>query len=132
MFHFGKLNDEDKIIEIVQSETRITDGEHVFLSAENNFDGSSYIGRSWVRPKVQWRSISRRQAIQQLIISDLDEKVEEAINAVEDTKERKLLKAWFDNADPWERSNEAVASIGQSLELSEEDIDNMFKEASKL
>jgi len=51
MFTYGRLDIEDKIAELVQSEVRITDTEHVFLSAEVDFVGASYIGRGWARPK---------------------------------------------------------------------------------
>lgn len=59
MFYYGKLDSNNNISEIVQSESRINDGEHVFLSAEDGFDGSSYIGKSWPRPKGNFMAITR-------------------------------------------------------------------------
>lgn len=53
MFTYGKLNEENKIAELVQSELRITDTYHVFLSAEVDFDGANYIGRQWDRPVIK-------------------------------------------------------------------------------
>lgn len=131
MFNYGKLDASGTITELVQSESRISDGEHVFLSAEDGFDGSSYIGRKWSRPSVPWKSISRRQAKQQLIIDKLDDQVQATIDAIADTTERKLAQAWLDNADPWERDNETLLSIAGDMGLTSDQIDTMFKEASK-
>lgn len=131
MIHYGKLDSNGIISEIVQSKSRINDGEHVFLSAEDGFDGSSYIGRKWSRPSVPWKTISRRQAKQQIIIDGLDDQVQATIDAIADTTERKLAQAWLDNADPWERDNATLLSIAGEMGLTSDQIDTMFKEASK-
>lgn len=59
MFTYGKLDSGDLIASIVTSETRINDGEHVFLSADPNFDGQSYIGKPWSRPTGAFTAVTR-------------------------------------------------------------------------
>lgn len=84
----------------------------------------------------QWKArnkpISRRQGKQQLIIDGLDEAVETAIANVTDTKQRKLLQAWYTDADPWERDNPCLNQLGQQLGLTDAQIDTMFLNAANL
>lgn len=59
MFTYGIINEKGIIESTITSENRINDGKHVFLSAENNFNGSSYIGKSWTQPKGNFMAITR-------------------------------------------------------------------------
>ncbi len=132
MFTYGLLNTNNTIASIVQSETRIDDTDHVFISAEANFDGTSYIGKSWARPTPTWTTITRRQGKQQLVIDGLDASVQTAIDSVTDITQRKLLQIYFDDADTWGRNHSSLIALGTSIGLDSTQLDTMFESASKL
>ena len=77
-------------------------------------------------------SITRRQGKQQLVISNLDDQVDIAINNIQDSKERKLTRIWYDDADTWERDNAQLQSLAQALNLTDEQVDDLFQAASQL
>ncbi len=132
MFTYGLLDTNDTIASIVQSETRIDDTDYVFISAEANFDGTSYIGKAWARPTPTWTTVTRRQGKQQLVIDGLDASVQTAIDGVTDITQRKLLQIYFDDANTWERNHSSLIALGTSIGLSSAQLDTMFKAAIKL
>ena len=131
MFSYGKLNESNEITEIVQSEARINDGVHVFLSAEDNFTGESYIGRKWARPSVPWESITPRQARLALLQAGLLSQVDIAINSLE-SPAKEMAKIEWEYATSVERSSEWINQLGGALGLDENGIDDLFKTASTL
>lgn len=94
-------------------------------------DGSNY---RWPDPEPEPipTSITARQGEQQLILSGLDEQVEAAIDGIADTTERKLTRAWYNRASTWERNNPQLIALGKALGLTDEKIDDLFKQASEL
>ena len=131
MFSYGKLNEANEIIEIVHSDTRINDGVHVFLSAEDNFTGESYIGRKWARPSVPWETISPRQARLALLQAGLLSQVDTAINSLESPAKEQAQIEW-EYATSIERGSEWINQLGGALGLDDAGIDDLFKTASTL
>jgi len=131
MYSYGKLNNASEIAEIVQSETRINNGEHVFLSAEGNFTGESYIGRKWARPSVPWKTISPRQARLALLQAGLLSQVDPAISSLE-SPAKEMAQIEWEYATSIERSSEWINQLGGALGLDDAGIDDLFKTASTL
>lgn len=77
-------------------------------------------------------SISRRQAKQLLIQLGQIESIQNIINAVEDPIEKQLLQSWWDDSQTFERHHPTVIEMSSLLGWSEQDLDDMFIEASKL
>lgn len=80
-----------------------------------------------ITPSVP-QSITRRQGRLMLLeIGKLD-KVEAAINSIEDPVQRRAAQIEYE-AETWERSNEFLKTMWQSLGGTEEELDNLFIEA---
>src|SRR5690554_1160531 len=94
-------------------------------------DEDTWDGEKWVERPAP-KTISRRQAKQQLVIAGLDEAAAAAIDAIEDPIERKLVRIWFDDADHWERDNEWLLALAEKLGLGEAEIDELFAAAGEL
>lgn len=104
--------------------------------------GWAYDGSKFSEPTPEpdqtiedWRknaSVTSRQGEQQLIIADLYEKVDAAIEAITDTMQRKLIRAWYNRAATWERNNPEFIALGEALGLTPEQMDEQIKEAAKL
>ena len=77
-------------------------------------------------------SVTSRQGMEQLIRSGLDEQVDDAINGINDSVERKLARNWLDKASVWERNNPQLLAIGNALGLSKQDVDSLFIQAATL
>jgi len=59
MFTYGIIDNNGIIQSTTTSDTRINQRDHVFLSAEDNFDASSYIGRKFPKPAPIGTKITR-------------------------------------------------------------------------
>lgn len=77
-------------------------------------------------------SISRRQAKQLLIQLGQIESIQNIINAVEDPIEKQLLQSWWDDSQTFERHHPTVIEMSSLLGWNEQDLDDMFIDASKL
>lgn len=77
-------------------------------------------------------SVTSRQGMEQLIRSGLDEQVDDAINGITDSVERKLARNWLYKAGVWERNNPQLLAIGNALGLSKQDVDSLFIQAATL
>lgn len=77
-------------------------------------------------------SISRRQAKQLLIQLGQIESIQNIIDAVEDPIEKQLLQSWWDDSQTFERHHPTVIEMSSLLGWTEDELDNMFIEASKL
>ncbi len=131
-FTYGKLSTTTDTIEsLVQSPTRIEDTDHVFLSAEPDFDGTSYIGRAWDRPVYKADSLTARQA--RLVLHNMGRlaDVPVAINNMAVGTKEKVLIEW-DYAATIVRDNALVIELGTALGLTDAEIDQMFIDGSKL
>lgn len=79
-------------------------------------------------PKI----VSQRQLRTQLVLNDFDlNDIQTAINALTEPNKSIAQVAW-DYAITFERDSPLLISLGESLGLSQTDIDNIFINASKL
>ncbi|ATH77807.1 hypothetical protein CLM76_09465 [Vreelandella venusta] len=77
-------------------------------------------------------SVTSRQGMEQLIRLGLDEQVDDAINAIEDVVQRKIVRNWLDKASVWERKNPQFIALSTQLGLTPEQSDHYMREAAGL
>ena len=94
-------------------------------------DGSEY---RWPDPEPEPvpDSVTRRQAKQALLLFGLLANVQPAIDAIEDEVERGMVQIFWDDATSFERSNAQLIALGVALGLTDEQIDDLFVQASGL
>lgn len=85
-----------------------------------------------VQPIAVPQSITMRQCRLQLITMGLDDDVENAIEAITDPTQKKIVRTEWEYAATVERHNGWIGTLGGSLGLSAEQLDDMFVEASGL
>jgi hypothetical protein len=77
-------------------------------------------------------TITRRQAIQQLIIEGLDDDVQAVIDSIQNVTQRKLLQAWYDESQVFERNRAEINQMWAALGRTQIQLDQMFIDAAKL
>lgn len=77
-------------------------------------------------------SVSARQGMEQMIRLGLDEQVDDAINAIEDVVQRKIVRNWLDKAGFWERHNPQFVAFVEKLGLTPEQADDYMRQAATL
>lgn len=78
------------------------------------------------------RPLPRRQFMLSLIEYDLDDDIEAAISAIEDTKVRKTIRVEYKDAQIFERFSESVLLIASLLNLDDKKLNEMWEYAQKL
>ena len=78
------------------------------------------------------KSISKRQARQQLIIKGLYGNIQPIIDSIEDPTQRLLTQVFWEDSNTFERNNPTLVELGTALGLTEAELDMMFINASKL
>ena len=73
-----------------------------------------------------------RQARLILIKYELDDQVDDAIDSIEDPKQRKIAKTEWEYAIQIDRDAQWLSALYDQLGLTEEQVDQMFREASVL
>ncbi|MCE3262611.1 MAG: hypothetical protein K0R43_1690 [Pseudoduganella sp.] len=79
-------------------------------------------------PKV----VTRRQALQALLLADLLDSVQPAIDAIPDPTARRLAQIEWDDSLEFQRDRPLVISIAAQLGLTPEGLDELFVHASGL
>lgn len=77
------------------------------------------------------KSVTRRQAIQQLIVDDLDDDVDAIIASIPDIKQRKLMRAWYLESQVFERDRPELNQMWFMLGKTQAELDQTFINASK-
>jgi hypothetical protein len=77
-------------------------------------------------------SVTMRQGREALIRAGLDEAVDAAIDAIQDPVARKIARNAWTMSNFFERHNGFISQLGPAVGLTEEQIDTLFIEASKL
>ena len=78
------------------------------------------------------KSISLRQAKQQLMIDGLYDSVELAINNITDPVEKRIVENYWHNAQIFERDSDILVNLSLALSLDESKIDELFYNAAQL
>lgn len=76
--------------------------------------------------------VTRRQAVQALIRAGIDDDVNEAIDAIADPIERKLMRSWFDDSQEFHRDQPELLAVAQRLGLTPQRLDELFALAKTL
>lgn len=78
-------------------------------------------------------SVTARQARQWMIENDImPSQVDAMIADIEDEKERELLKNYWEYSTLYQRNHPLLIALGERLNLTPEQLDQAFREASKL
>ena len=76
--------------------------------------------------------LTPRQARELIIRSGLFTTVETVINSIEDETERLIARNYWEYSEVLERNHPVLLALVSALGITDEQLDNMFKEASKL
>ena len=77
-------------------------------------------------------TISPRQAREIIIRNGLFNTIETYINNIEDETERLIARNYWEYSEVFERNHPILIQLKSALGITDEQLDNMFKEASKL
>jgi hypothetical protein len=81
-----------------------------------------------------WREsavVSRRQGKQQLLADGLLSSIQPTIDAISDDTKRAMVQIFWDDATEFERMSPELNQLGADLGLSDEQIDELFRNASQ-
>ncbi|SNY95576.1 hypothetical protein [Halomonas sp. hl-4] len=82
----------------------------------------------------EWREsavVTRRQGKQQLLADGLLVNVQPTIDAISDETQRGMVQIFWDDATEFERKSPELNQLGADLGLSDEQIDELFRNASQ-
>ena len=77
------------------------------------------------------QTITRRQAIQQLIDDDLIDSVEAVLNAIPNPKQKRLMESWYKDSQVFERQRPEIVMVMSALGKDSAFIDDLFIKAAK-
>lgn len=77
-------------------------------------------------------SVTRRQARQALLLAGLLDGIQGAINNITDPVKRGLVQIEWDDSLEFHRDRETLIMLAQAIGLDDEQLDNLFIQASKL
>lgn len=112
-------------LQLIQLGAAVPDGWTVLVETAN----PDYLNQ--IRPVVP-QSITRAQAVGALILAGLDERVTQAIDAIPNTLQRRLVRNDWENRLTFERDNPTLMALSRMLEMSEVDLDQLFIKGSQL
>ena len=78
------------------------------------------------------KSITKRQAKQQLLLDGKLNQVQEVIDSIAEERERIMAQLYWDDSTEFERNHPTLVELGTALGLTEAELDMMFINASKL
>ena len=78
------------------------------------------------------RPLTRRQFMLTLVEYGLDDDIAAAINAIEDEKQRKIINIEFNNSQTFERFSDSVLFMCQLLNLTDEQVNQMWEQGLEL
>jgi hypothetical protein len=77
-------------------------------------------------------TVTRRQALQALLLAGMLDDVEAAISAIDDPTQRRLAEIEYQNSTEFVRDRPFLLQMASALNLSSADLDNLFITASTL
>jgi len=97
--------------------------------------GDSYVNSQIVpkaAPTIVPQSVTRRQALQELLISGKLSLVQPAINSITGPLQRGLAQIEFDESQVFERNRPLLISLCHGIGMTDSQIDELFIAASRL
>lgn len=138
MFKVAIIENQKVINIIVADQQFIDDTELHCIVLEDSSTvniGDSYINgvfsKIQTKPSVP-KLVSRRQAVQQLIIEGLDDDVEAVLASIPDVTTRKLMTVWYRDSQVFERDRPEILQVWTALGRTSEQLDATFIAAAKL
>lgn len=77
-------------------------------------------------------AVTRRQAVQALILAGLDDDVAAALEAIPDPTQKKLMKSWYFDSLTFERDRPELTMMASALQLDDAALDALFAKAQTL
>lgn len=96
-------------------------------SATDTWDGTA-----WVAQVIVPQSVTRRQALQALLLAGLLDDVQPAIDAIADPMERRMAQIEWDDSLDFVRNRPLLIQIGATLGLDSAALDQLFITAASL
>lgn len=131
--------ENNKIVNTIEASS-VSSAQNYFpqatcIEATTGTVGDSYINSTIVPktiPVIVPKTVTRRQALQQLLISEKISLVQPAINAISNPLQRGLAQIEFDESQVFERNRPLLVSLCHGVGMTDFQIDEMFIAASKL
>lgn len=119
------------VINVAESEEALAPN---WFQADEPQIGWLYDGQDFIPPVVEPvpvvpQQVTRRQALQALLLAGALDNVQPCIDAIEDGLQRRLAQIEYDESQVFERNRPMVISIGGALGL---DLDALFTTAATL
>lgn len=127
------LDAQNKVIDMI-----LLDSLAQYPGAIDALDGAigdTWNGSAYIKPVVAVsvpQAVTRRQALQQLIIEGLDDDVEAVLASIPDITTRKLMTVWYRDSQVFERNRPEILQVWQALGRTPKQLDDTFIAASKL
>ena len=77
-------------------------------------------------------SVTKRQGRQQMILMDIIDQVQTAIDAISDPVQKALVQSFWDDSTEYERDHPQMTQLAQAIGFTDEQLDDTFIEAAKL
>jgi hypothetical protein len=111
--------------------------EYVYIDTKEKVEDENIIKAKELKSKLEKellvpKNISPRQAREIIIRIGLFNTVETYINNIEDETERLIARNYWEYSEVFERNHPVLLTLVSALGITDEQLDNMFKEASKL
>jgi hypothetical protein len=100
-------------------------------SIGDGWDGTQFVKPMPVASPIP-QSVTRRQAKQALILANLIDRIQPALDAITDPTQRALMQSEWDDSQDFFRGRPAVTLIGNAIGLDAAGIDNLFIRAAAL
>jgi hypothetical protein len=111
--------------------------EYVYIDTKEKVEDENIIKAKELKSKLEKellvpKNISPRQAREIIIRIGLFNTVETYINNIEDETERLIARNYWEYSEVFERNHPVLLTLVSALGITDEQLDNMFIEASKL
>jgi hypothetical protein len=109
--------------------------ENGWIPAQGSAIGDLWDGQTFTKPEpvvVVPQEVTRRQALQALLLSNKLQLVQPAIDAIPDATQRGLMQIEWDDSQTFQRQRPALIALGTAIGLDSAAIDALFVTAATL
>ena len=130
----------DSVLNVVESDQEQADAYAareggIAVASNTASPGDSYGDGAFARPVVVApvpQSVTRRQARQALRLAGLLGSVQAAIDSIPDDLQRDLAQIEWDDSQEFQRHRPLLIALATQMELTSEQLDNLFRTAAAL